>query len=1189
MKKFYLLFLLLQVTFLTSHSNAQQLAFPGAEGFGKYAVGGRNGSVYHVTNLNDSGTGSLRDAMSQSNRIIVFDVAGVIKINSTLSAKSNLYIAGQTAPGEGITVYGNRVTFSGADNSICRYMKFRMGEKYGDSGKDAVGIANGSNMIFDHCSVSWGRDETFSINWDGKGTEPNNITIQNCIVAQGLMSHSAGGLIQTNGGVTLYRNLYVDNDTRNCKIKGVNQYANNMVYNWRSAAYIMGGDSEGHSYANCVSNYFIKGPNDGDVPLSGANSNFHIYADDNWYDGDKDGSLNGALVPYSDYFGGPDFQNERYDYPVLPIISSQEVYGSLLPDVGASLPCRDFIDYYLINEVESLGEEGKIITSEEELPFGAPEVWSLWAGNNPVDTDGDGIPDWWEEANGLNANLATDAMEIAENGYANIENYINSIDVSNTQGYLRQPLNLRLAESTQNTLTLRWYDYTEQEDGYIIERKVDGVFTQIGTTGVNEDTFVVEGLEPEEEGEYRVKAFNSEIESEYSVVLICKTKPVPVDVVDLDAFEPDMNWTAGEDQNWNSTSLNWMSSTNPVSFTNDSKVLFGTQSESQSINITEEVHPSIVVVSAESDYSFSGSAIGGATSVNKAGTGTLSLNSSNTYTGATVIHDGVMEISSLANGGVASSIGASQNYDFNWVWLGGEIRYTGSSVSTDRNVALDGLTSFSVNNNSTSVTLNGSLAGQGGLTKTGDGTLVLTNQNPYAGQTVVSGGILELNGMTALTNTAGMGTSGTVVLNGGRLKLWGGESANYETYNFNMEVAAGTTSYFQMDRTCYLKGAVSGEGTLNYDIYYVREYIQGDWSQFSGTLYANGVGSTSDGTQFMLNNTNGIPNGVLVTTGSTKVICWKNASTMRLGGLSGDSGTKLCGADKQNNASTMKWIVGGAGTDETFNGVINNECSNERYNGTTTIVKEGTGVWRLTGYNTYKGTTTITDGKLIVNGTHTSTANTVVEGGTLAGKGRLYGKVYVREGAGLEPGDDDVSAFSVGGLNLNSGSIITMDINSVAKSKDLINSSGAITYGGTLIVNLTGELKAGNSITLFSGSSHSGNFDEIIPASPGEGLEWYFEDGVLHVTASTGINNTDLSEIEVYPNPVSDNLHIDLNDEYDVVEVKINTMSGREVLSSKHKKVNEISLPVSHLKAGFYLMELTLNENEYKAFKILKE
>ena len=222
---------------------AQQLAFPGAVGFGRYATGGRYGSVYHVTNLNDSGAGSLRDAVSKPNRIVVFDVSGVINISSRMSFAANLYVAGQTAPGEGVIVYGDGVSFSAADNIIVRYMKFRMG-KGGTSGKDAAGVANGVNMIFDHCSFAWGLDETFSINWDNKGKAPQNITLSNCVVGQGLLAHSAGGLIQSDS-ITLYRNFYCDNSTRNNKVKGASQYVNCIVYNWQDGCYLMGGDSQG--------------------------------------------------------------------------------------------------------------------------------------------------------------------------------------------------------------------------------------------------------------------------------------------------------------------------------------------------------------------------------------------------------------------------------------------------------------------------------------------------------------------------------------------------------------------------------------------------------------------------------------------------------------------------------------------------------------------------------------------------------------------------------------------------------------------------------------------------------------------------------------------------------------------------------------------------------------------------------
>ena len=470
------LFVSLALSTMCLTVSAQQLAFPGAQGFGRFATGGRMGSVYHVTNLNDSGTGSLRDAVSKPNRIVVFDVSGVIRINSRLVFSKNLYVAGQTAPGEGITVYGDGTSFSAADNIIVRYMRFRMGA-VGTKDKDAGGIANGQNMIFDHCSFSWGQDENFSINWDNKGTAPQNITLMNSIVGQGLMTHSAGGLMQADN-ITLYRDLLVDNSTRNFKVKGTNQYVNNLVYNWKNYAYNMGGDSQGTSYVNIENNLFINGPAVGGDALTGGNSDFHFYGNDNWQDKNRDGVLNPTLFTGT---GGGDKVSTPYAYPELEKWAGNELIEMLLPEVGASLPYRDLADCYMVDEVLSFGKRGKLITNENELPIGVPTTWSWFKGSKPTDTDGDGMPDAWEEANGTDKSKA-DAMVIAENGYTNIENYINSITKDDRQFFLRAPLLLELASATTNSLTLSWADYSDNEDGFIVELQKDGAFVEVGRT-----------------------------------------------------------------------------------------------------------------------------------------------------------------------------------------------------------------------------------------------------------------------------------------------------------------------------------------------------------------------------------------------------------------------------------------------------------------------------------------------------------------------------------------------------------------------------------------------------------------------------------------------------------------------------------------------------------------------------------
>ncbi|KAK9769651.1 putative Pectate lyase C [Seiridium cardinale] len=415
-------------------SAAALLAFPGAEGFGRNSEGGRTGSVYHVTTLSqvffavsDSGTGSFRDAVSADNRIIVFDVGGTINITDRVVVSKNIYIAGQTAPGGGIAIYGNGLSFSNSDNAIVRYVRFRMGAG-GDSGKDGITIAEGENMIFDHVSVTWGRDETFSINGD-----VYNVTIQNSIIGQGLETHSCGGLIQTDYGVSLFRNLYIDNKTRNPKVKGMNDFQNNVIYNWGGGGGYIAGDSDGQSYANIINNYFISGPDTSVTAFTRGNANFHGYVSENYYDSDQNGALDGsALCVKTTCYSDMDILSTKYDYPgPSTLMAAPDAVTWVLNNVGANYPSRDSVDKRLVSEVQTWGTMGELISDETASPMYGPGY--IASGTKSTDTDGDGIPDVWEQANGLDYQDASDAMAVSTSGYANIEVYVNSL-VPSTNG-----------------------------------------------------------------------------------------------------------------------------------------------------------------------------------------------------------------------------------------------------------------------------------------------------------------------------------------------------------------------------------------------------------------------------------------------------------------------------------------------------------------------------------------------------------------------------------------------------------------------------------------------------------------------------------------------------------------------------------------------------------------------------------
>lgn len=1064
------------LTLLSTMLSAQQLAFPGAQGWGRFATGGRNGSVYHVTNLNDSGSGSLRDAVSQPNRIVVFDVAGVIRISSVIVFAKNLYVAGQTAPGEGVTVYGNRVSFSGASNIIVRHMRFRMG-KNGDADKDCAGIANGQNMIFDHCSFAWGKDETFSINPDGKGSGPDNITLQNCIFGQGFMPHSAGGLMQADY-ITLYRNLYVDNSTRNNKIKGKVQYVNNVVYNWQNGCVILGGDSQGESFVNIESNLFINGPAKGGAGLGGGNSLFHFYGNDNWQDSNMDGEFSPSLVTTN---GGGDLKTTPYDYPELEKYNGNELLTKNIPTVGATLPYRDPVDYYMVDELMSFGKKGALISNEETLVYGAPSTWKVFSGVKKADSDGDGMPDAWEDANGTDK-TKNDAMTKAANGYVNIENYINSITVDNRDFFLRTPVGLVLDKASTQTLAISWHDYTYDEDGFVIEIKTTGDYQEVTRTAANVSSYVITELEPGTKYSVRICAFKGSQTSDYAVTEM-STRPIEVGLIDIDTYQPDYTWTGGAFD---------------VSAAASKNVLLAPVA-GETLTLSADAKPLVVVYNVPANTTVSGTgSFSGAMSMNKAGLGTLTLNNTNSYTGATVLYDGVLEFNTLKNGGENSAIGSSVEFAQNWIADGGTYRYTGGNTTTNRSMKLSQTSTFDVK--SATVTMNGTVEGSDATANFvidggGQITVNTTKFFGYKGATVLKGSTLYLS--TTDISKTGIGSSSKLVMAGGHLKTKG-ESNNYETYSFPIEVQENTVSQFSPNRNCYIESKVSGSGTIQLNIPYLREYVQGDWSDFTGRLIANGVSSDSRGSLLLLDKQPTLNNAVIELRGNANLCYWSTNGNQTIGGISGTAGTYINGSSKQSDGFICTWTVGSANTNETFAGIINNwSASGKGHVGTVNIVKTGTGLWRLNGNNDYNGTTTVSGGMLVVNGKHSGTGTvTVAKGAVLAGKGTLAANTTIN--GTLQVGD---TLATDKGLTFN----------------------GKLTLGSSAVLQLNDAMQgkrfnAGQTIQAFAGSA-TGSFAQIIPATPGEGQTWdtseLYTTGILKVVG----NNTDPEDPEPGDNP----------------------------------------------------------------------
>lgn len=423
-------------------------AFPGAEGFGMYAIGGRGGQVIEVTNLNDSGPGSLRAAVDANGpRIIVFRVGGYIELKSKLDIrKPYITIAGQTAPGDGICLKNYYLAVH-ADEVIIRYLRVRPSDVTKEE-FDSISVFEGHNIIIDHCSTSWSIDEVISVASSAlKEPKLGNVTVQWCMIAESLNCtahpkgcHGYGSLVRGGygNGITYHHNLYAHHAGRNPRPGNYIDserdpcglffdFRDNVVYNWggQHAGYNSDGKNNDYSITNMnfVNNYYIRGPNStGSIVFHETTPGCKAYFSGNWMDG------NCPKDPWSlvEFVNFTQAQKDAYEQsvpvPVAPVATedASKAYARVLADAGASFPARDAVDKRVADSV--IKKTGSIINHIEEVG-GYPIMES---GTPPVDSDHDGMPDKWELAVGLNPYDANDARGDRDgDGYTNIEEYIN--------------------------------------------------------------------------------------------------------------------------------------------------------------------------------------------------------------------------------------------------------------------------------------------------------------------------------------------------------------------------------------------------------------------------------------------------------------------------------------------------------------------------------------------------------------------------------------------------------------------------------------------------------------------------------------------------------------------------------------------------------------------------------------------
>ncbi len=437
-----------------------QPAFPGAVGAGAEARGGRGGDVYYVTSLGDyvSSTdprrfGTLRYGIASATgpRTIVFSVSGTITLSNDLRInKSYLTVAGQTAPGDGITLRRRSLIITDARDVIVRYLRVRPGDMDATFQGDGVSVVRSTNVVLDHVSVSWSVDECLSV------THSTRVTVQHCWITESLRlsqhdkgAHGYGSLLRYGDGfLTFFGNLYAHHDNRNPRLgdRLRLEFVNNLLYNWGSRAGYSGdeatdlADNSGGftNWLAYVGNALVAGPSTRtpSTAFHGGTTNTYLFQLNNWIDANRNGRFDGANTGWS-MFGGRYTRLNQWPWPLTVAPADPWVAAFRVLAMGGASKVRDAVDLRILGTVRAQG--GRLVDAVGEatqpqdyevrnvngtdLVFvrGWPTLASTAA---PVDTDLDGMPDFWELAMGLNERDPADRNHLGPTGYTRLEEYL---------------------------------------------------------------------------------------------------------------------------------------------------------------------------------------------------------------------------------------------------------------------------------------------------------------------------------------------------------------------------------------------------------------------------------------------------------------------------------------------------------------------------------------------------------------------------------------------------------------------------------------------------------------------------------------------------------------------------------------------------------------------------------------------
>ncbi|MFM2171986.1 MAG: hypothetical protein RI957_2215, partial [Verrucomicrobiota bacterium] len=658
-------------TTLTISAYAQIPAFPGAEGYGSHATGGRGGDVYIVTNRNASGAGSFADAVytaPTSGRTIIFAVSGHIRLPSGSGgglsiSKSKITVAGQTAPGDGVCFWNNTMNLTG-DDLVIRNVRWRYGKS--TAGGDAVDISGSQRIILDQCDVMFATDENLS----SFGTPPEYFTFQWSINAWGLSGHSAGGLWDVDHA-TSHHCLWANNHTRNPKLiaPAVFDWTNNVTFGWNNGFNMAESPTGGSGYTHRVNirgSTFVHGASTtsaiyGGGTNSDASYKFKLHMADSALDGNNNGVLDVSRTNYQ-MVSSTTYDTSTAAWPQtingvtggtavgVPVTIDPRItgYKKVLSKVGAvrmeydaARPLRDDLTQLCVNRTAAL--QRGIISDPLELGLGSAFA-TLNSTTAPTDTDKDGMPDVWESTLGMNASLASHNTVFASSGgfvsgttffppntpagYTHLEEYLHF----KSQPHALLPKNTLGAPIFLDIDLSRYTGGFTASPVFTVSNLSGGAITQSGTGGG------IARFTPTLNASGRAWFDFTVTDSAGSAW----TQRFNV-LISANALPRDLVWVGNSSNNtWDETSNHWSRSGQATSFNNGDFVsLDDSGSATPSLTLNGVLQPGAVLVDASSkNYTLTGGNFTGAMSLTKRGSGTLTLRSNHSHTGGTTIEDG---------------------------------------------------------------------------------------------------------------------------------------------------------------------------------------------------------------------------------------------------------------------------------------------------------------------------------------------------------------------------------------------------------------------------------------------------------------------------------------------------------------------------------------------------------------------